>query len=149
MPAALLAATLVVSGMFSLSCARVQNARAVGRTRRARACQVLHGTSSAGKRLSPWTRAIGAKGACSANVLEFGERPHFPSSLALACHQCACLVPALRCESCRVWTAAMRQFLRERALVQDEETNTSVESASSSPSMFTCLLPPVLGSDEP
>ena len=57
----------LVSRIFSLSCARVQNARAVGRTRSARACRVLHGTSLASSRLSSWTRAMGAKGARSAS----------------------------------------------------------------------------------
>ena len=101
MPAALLAASLLVSQMFSLSCARVQNARAVGRTRRARACQVLHGTSPAGSRLSSWTHAMDAKGACSTSecicvliVLRIRGKVTIPfSPLALACHQRACLLP--------------------------------------------------------
>ena len=155
MPAALLAASLLVSQMFSLSCARVQNSRAVGRTRRARACQVPHGTCLAGSRLSSWARAMGARGArsasgyfCVLSVLDLGKKSHLPSSLASACHQRACLLPRFAANpAAHGQPPCVNSCENEPLFCEDEEANTSAESSSSSPSMFTCLLPPVLGSD--
>ena len=72
------------------------------------------------------------------------------SSLALVCHQRPCLIPHFAANPAAPgYPPCVISCENEPLCCEDDEANTSVESAISPPSMLLCILPPVLGKEQP
>ena len=108
MPAALLAATVVVSWMFSLSCGQVQKTRTASRTRQARACGFMRNPNSMCVR--PRERLWRGDGVFTSELLD-------PSHKFQGCPLCQCMPLCLLVLGIRVKVHNSPHHLHLRATI--------------------------------